>query len=82
MTGKREVRLAQLAKALAALDAAALLDAWREAIAIRQAARPTRQNGDEAGLRAAVCETIAVGRFGEGRHVALYMILHGVAPQS
>ena len=82
MTGKREGRLAQLAKALATLDDAALLDAWKEAVAIRHAGRPTGRNGDAAGLRAAICEASAAERFGADRHVALYRIRHGVVPQA
>ena len=62
MTGKREARLAQLARALATLDDAALLDAWKEAVAIREVGRTTGRSGDEPGLRATVWEDIAAVR--------------------
>ena len=82
MTGKREARLAQLARALATLDDAALLDAWKEAVAIREAGRATGRSGDEPGLRATVCEDVAAAWFGTGRHVALYATRHGLMPRA
>ncbi len=81
MTSKREARLARLTQALTALDDNALLDAWKAAVTICQAARPNR-NGDEPGLRAAMCEDVAANRFGAGRHVALYAIRHGTESQA
>ncbi len=81
MTSKREARLARLTQALTALDDNALLDAWKAAVTICQAARPSR-NGDEPGLRAAMCEDVAANRFGAGRHVALYAIRHGTESQA
>lgn len=81
MTGKREARLTGLTRALTALDDNALLDAWKAAVAICQTAKPSR-NGDEPGLRAAMCEGVAADRFGAGRHVALYAIRQGKSPQT
>ena len=82
MTGKRQARLVQLARALAALDDDALLDAWREAVAIREAGRTTGRSGDEPGLRATVCEDVAAQRFGAGRHVELFATRHGLVPRT
>lgn len=79
MAKDREKRLAGLTRALTALSDNALLDAWKAAVAIRHAARAAR-NGDEAGLRAAICEGVAERRFGQGKHTRAYEARYSASP--
>ena len=81
VTSKGEARLTKLTRALTALDDNALLDAWKVAVTVCRTAKPGR-NGDEPGLRAAMCENVAASRFGTGRHLAFYAIRHGKSPQA